>query len=633
MRRRAPWLAVLLGTAMGVALACSACEPALLEPSSQAAIIPAPTRWRSPDGMPKPRHTVPAKGMPFVLPRVVGTAEAEATEAPQAGWRGRVCLVVADGIYDAIAPALDGYRQDLESDGYEVTTYRFVSGSAGDVRGFLAGLYGEAASLVGAVLIGDIPYIIYELMQDWGDGGPLGYEDFPCDIFFMDLDGAWTDELEEGDVHAGNGKYDTRAGELGLEIWVCRLKTGNLGLLGSETAILANYFAKNHRYRAGRLRPECRALAYLDDDWSYISFDDAAAIGLWYAAPAIDMVDDPNATTASDYMYRLGESYELIHTRSHGSPGGHEYGRDDGTVWDWVMVSDYVALAPEALFYSFYVCSGADYTFSDYLAGVAAFNTESGLMAWGSAKTGGMWIDDPFYASLGAGESFGEAFITWYNYVQSVYPEYAPRYWYGMALIGDATLPGQFFADVGRDNWAFREIETCVGAEIVGGYEDRMYEPGWLVSRDQMAVFISRSICTPTGEAGMADYTPPETASFTDVPTDYWAYKHIEYAVEHEVVTGYGNGIYDPGKVVNRDQMAVFIARALAGSDALVPAHTGDPTFGDVPEDYWAHDHIEYIAGEGIASGYFDGLYHPEYFCSRDQMAVYITRAFNLLSP
>jgi len=51
-----------------------------------------------------------------------------------------------------------------------------------------------------------------------------------------------------------------------------------------------------------------------------------------------------------------------------------------------------------------------------------------------------MWLDDPFYAALGAGESFGEAFVTWYNYVQGVYPEYAPRYWYGMTLIGDATL-------------------------------------------------------------------------------------------------------------------------------------------------------------------------------------------------
>ncbi len=635
MKRYASHLAALVGTVVGVALGCSACEPALLEPSSQARTAPAPTRWRSPDGGARPRHETPAQGLPFVVSRVLGAAEA--TEAPQTGWRGRVCLVVADGIYDAMTPALDGYRQDLEADGYEVTTYRFVSGSAEDVRGFLAGLYGETASLVGAVLIGDIPYIIYEMMQDWEDGLPPEYEDFPCDLFFMDLDGAWTDQKEEDYVHAGNGKYDTRAGELGLEIWACRLKTANLGMLGAETAILANYFYKNHLYRTGStsptgyLRPECRALAYLDDDWSDMLPEDAAAIGLWYAATSIDLISDPNATTASDYLYRLSQSYELIHTRSHGNPAGHEYGRDNGTIWDWVWVSDYVAVAPEALFYSFYVCSGADYTFNNYLAGVAAFNTESGLMAWGSTKTGGMWLDDPFYAALGSGESFGEAFIAWYNYVQSLYPDYAPRYWYGMTLIGDATLPAQFFVDVGRDHWAFREVEGCVGAGIVGGYGDRRYEPEWLVSRDQMAVFISRSICTPTGEAGMEDYIPPATATFSDVPTDYWAYKYIEYAVENDIVSGYDGDIYDPERSVDRGQMAVFIARALAGGDALIPAHTGDPTFSDADDEYWAHKHIEYIAGEGVASGYHDELYHPEYFCSRDQMAVYITRAFGLL--
>jgi hypothetical protein len=41
---------------------------------------------------------------------------------------------------------------------------------------------------------------------------------------------------------------------------------------------------------------------------------------------------------------------------------------------------------------------------------------------------------------------------------------------------------------------------------------------------------------------------------------------------------------------------------------------------------------VEYIAQPAIAVtlGYPDGLYHPEYACTRDQMAVYVARAFQL---
>ncbi len=46
---------------------------------------------------------------------------------------------------------------------------------------------------------------------------------------------------------------------------------------------------------------------------------------------------------------------------------------------------------------------------------------------------------------------------------------------------------------------------------------------------------------------------------------------------------------------------------------------------------YWVtYKLIEYIAQDSIAvtQGYPDGLYHPEEPCTRDQMAVYVARAF-----
>ena len=54
------------------------------------------------------------------------------------------------------------------------------------------------------------------------------------------------------------------------------------------------------------------------------------------------------------------------------------------------------------------------------------------------------------------------------------------------------------------------------------------------------------------------------------------------------------------------------------------------PTFPDVPSSFWAYDQVEYLAREGITRGYLDGLYRPGRYCTRDQMAVYVRRAFEL---
>jgi hypothetical protein len=80
--------------------------------------------------------------------------------------------------------------------------------------------------------------------------------------------------------------------------------------------------------------------------------------------------------------------------------------------------------------------------------------------------------------------------------------------------------------------------------------------------------------------------------------------------------------------------MAVYIARGIAGGDDNVPSFSGEPTFDDVPVGFWAVDYVEYIADprRAVTEGYPDGLYHPEIVVSRDQMAVYVARAFGLSS-
>jgi hypothetical protein len=193
-------------------------------------------------------------------------------------------------------------------------------------------------------------------------------------------------------------------------------------------------------------------------------------------------------------------------------------------------------------------------------------------------------------------------------------------------------LPGGFGAHGVDPFWAYSAIEACLAAGIVQGYSDGTYQPSDPVTRDQMAVYISRALAG--GDAAVP--VGPSTATFSDVATDYWAFKYVEYAVSKGVVKGYSDGTYKPTDEVTRDQMSVFVARAIAtptaGADLVNYTPPATATFPDVPTTFWAYKYVEYIAQPSIAvtKGYPDGDYHPEYVCTRDQMAVYVARAFSL---
>ena len=66
------------------------------------------------------------------------------------------------------------------------------------------------------------------------------------------------------------------------------------------------------------------------------------------------------------------------------------------------------------------------------------------------------------------------------------------------------------------------------------------------------------------------------------------------------------------------------------GGDAAVPDPTANPTFPDVAADFWAYKQVEYCVKQGVVKGYPDGTYRPRVAVTRDQMAVYVARAFEL---
>jgi hypothetical protein len=179
---------------------------------------------------------------------------------------------------------------------------------------------------------------------------------------------------------------------------------------------------------------------------------------------------------------------------------------------------------------------------------------------------------------------------------------------------------------------AVEKIEACAGLvpEIVKGYSATVYNPTQKVNRAQMAVYIRRGM-------QIDEVLPAEGGeTFTDVAFDHWAVGSIEALAaedatpEGAVVLGYGD-TYQPTWIVNRAQMAVFIRKALSlditpFDPEADPAPV--PTYTDVPIDYWAWPSVEACAAANIVKGYADGTYKPTVEITRDQLAVYCSRAF-----
>lgn len=317
-------------------------------------------------------------------------------------------------LYEGTIDTLNIYITDLENEGYTVQLDTMRGSNPDSVRAHLSSLL--PYHLIGAVFIGNIPFAWYEYSS------VEGREEFPIDLYLMDLDGTWID-------NDSNGLFDDHTGDKEPEIWTGRIYASSM-TWGNEINLVNNYLSKIHKYRTGGYNIPQKALAYVDDDWwSYGDCD----LDLLY--DTVDVVRDYNTTIASDFRMRLNDQYEWVQICSHSSPWGNTFKNSSGyagTVFNFELWY----ANPEFLFLNLFQCSGTRFFEENYSGGVYIFGPINTLFAVGSAKVGSMLYFDDFYGPLAGGISTGEAFKQWFSQwgITSV------SWFYGMIICGDPTL-------------------------------------------------------------------------------------------------------------------------------------------------------------------------------------------------
>jgi hypothetical protein len=191
------------------------------------------------------------------------------------------------------------------------------------------------------------------------------------------------------------------------------------------------------------------------------------------------------------------------------------------------------------------------------------------------------------------------------------------------------------FDDVPMFYWAWRQVEAVAQANITKGCSSQppLFCPDNPATRGEMAAFLVRAM-------GLTPLNPAQP-TFADVPASNPFFGYIERLAAAQVTSGCrrdtqtGERFYCPANPVPREQMAAFLCRA-AGE---TPLPKNPATFADVPVGNLFQPWVERLAdpsswsGGAVTIGCASGpprLYCPTDKVTRAEMAVFVTRAFNL---
>jgi hypothetical protein len=173
-------------------------------------------------------------------------------------------LVLANKTLYADATAkekIDRYIDDVRNGhGCTVVLETLEGGKPEDIKAVIK-LHYDNGGLDGAVQIGKLPEPWYESDKDPTTGT---YDDYTCDLYYMDLDGQW------GDAN-NNGKFDSHTagiGTLGIEVFFGRIDCTTMSTYGTEVTLLGEYLDKLHNYYLGKVTLNKATLGYLDHDWA-----------------------------------------------------------------------------------------------------------------------------------------------------------------------------------------------------------------------------------------------------------------------------------------------------------------------------------------------------------------------------
>ncbi|MGL4737217.1 MAG: S-layer homology domain-containing protein [Cellulosilyticaceae bacterium] len=162
--------------------------------------------------------------------------------------------------------------------------------------------------------------------------------------------------------------------------------------------------------------------------------------------------------------------------------------------------------------------------------------------------------------------------------------------------------------------WAKEAVVLATQKGIVNGYEG-YFKPQDAVTR---AAFTKMLLHAIYGEEIVAS----EASPFKDVNEEAWYKLYVDMAYEKGIVQGDGE-YFKPNEVINREQMAVMIVRALGLDNEEQEMAIKD--FEHISD--WAKEDVKTTYSHGLING-IEGAFVPKGTATREMAVVVIMRAY-----
>ena len=173
------------------------------------------------------------------------------------------------------------------------------------------------------------------------------------------------------------------------------------------------------------------------------------------------------------------------------------------------------------------------------------------------------------------------------------------------------------FSDVASDAWYAQAVGEVSDAGIMNGTTDTTFSPDEQVTRGMVVTVLWRLASSPAAAAA---------TTFPDVEDWYYYAPAVAWAQAAGVATGLGDGTFDGGSIVTREQLSVFLYR--------YSQYAGDELASGVLDLYndvdsvqgWALDGMAHAVGAGLITGTDEGNLEPAGPATRAQLAVILQR-------
>ncbi|BBH21707.1 hypothetical protein Back11_30520 [Paenibacillus baekrokdamisoli] len=185
------------------------------------------------------------------------------------------------------------------------------------------------------------------------------------------------------------------------------------------------------------------------------------------------------------------------------------------------------------------------------------------------------------------------------------------------------------FSDLGNHTWAKAAIEALAAREVIQGIGIDTFGPAQNITRADFVTMLVRALDLK----GVLNVNGAvqDNKNFNDVFGSDYYYEAIGMAKQLNIISGTGNGSFNPKSEISRQEMFTIAARALTKLEKLQTKGNMEQLSSFIDHGSVAEYAVDSIAGliqEGLIEGEGNSL-HPKANATRAEVAVFMERLLN----